>query len=38
VLLADLAERDDFQPLPDLVAREIRAARIDFDRIPVGAD
>ena len=34
VLLADLAERDDFRPLPDLIAREIRAARIDFGRLP----
>ena len=38
VLLADLAQRDDFQPLPGLIAREIRAARIDFSRIPTGAD
>lgn len=38
VLLADLAERNDFRPLPKLIDREIRAARIDFDRIPRGAE
>ena len=38
VILADLAEREDFRPLPDLIAREIRAARIDLARIPRGAD
>jgi tetratricopeptide (TPR) repeat protein len=37
VLLADLAERNDFRPLPKLIDREIRAARIDLDRIPRGA-
>jgi hypothetical protein len=38
VLLADLAEREDFRPLPDIIAREVRAARIDFGRLPTGAD
>lgn len=38
VLLADLAEREDFKALVDAIDREVRAARIDFDRIPRGAE
>jgi len=37
VLLADLAERHDFKALVDTIDREVRAARIDLDRIPRGA-